>query len=273
MSLSLIHIGLLHGLLLAIVALGIMVSFRLLNFSDLTVEGAYPLGGACMSVLMLHHVPASFALVLACAAGGLLAVLTAQLSLRLGLHSLLAGILVSAMAYSINLRLMGQPNLSLFQTSTLNITVINTGLILSLLAVIKYRFLLCGHGLRLRAVGLNHGFCKHHHISTHRYTSLGLFCSGSLFALSGALIIQVQQFMDVGMGQGMIIHGLAALMMGESLIGTETMKQQITAPILGAVIYQQIQGLVLAAGLPPSDLKVFTALIILALLSCKRRPI
>jgi putative tryptophan/tyrosine transport system permease protein len=126
-------------------------------------------------------------------------------------------------------------------------------------------------GLRFRTVGVNPNFSLNRLINVNYYTSLGLFVSGALFGFSGGLIVHMQKYMDVGMGIGLVIHGLASLMIGESIVGTNTITKQLIAPIIGALLYQQIQGIILSCGLAPSDLKFFTGGIVLLVLSLQRR--
>ena len=125
-------------------------------------------------------------------------------------------------------------------------------------------------GLRLRAVGLNPAFARRQNISVARYTVLGLFIAGCFTGVAGGLIVQLQYYMDVGMGIGIVIHGLAALMIGEAIIGNNTINRQLIAPLIGALVYQQIQGFVLFIGLAPSDLKFFTGSFILLVIGLQR---
>ncbi len=271
MTIELFQTGLLQGLILALVALGIMIPFRMLNFPDLSAEGAYPLGGAVSASLMLagfNQVTAVFSGMLASA---LLALATAQIAIRLKIDSLLAGIILSIMAYSINLRVMGQPNLALFN---LNYHVPDFAAVMLILLICSLPFLLflsSDYGLRFRAVGINPQFAARQGISVRRYTSLGLFLAGALYGLAGCMMVQVQQFVDVGMGTGIVIHGLASLMLGEAILGRQTLLRQLLAPVLGALIYQQLQGAALSLGLMPMDLKFFTGSIVLIILTLQRR--
>ncbi|MGE3320442.1 MAG: ABC transporter permease [Candidatus Berkiella sp.] len=266
-----IESGLLYGMVLSLVALGVMIPFRLLNFPDLTAEGAYPLGGALTAALLIHHVPPMLAIVLATLAGGLLGVGTAYLHLRFRLNTLLSGIILSTMIYSVNLRLMGKPNVPLFDVAHLF-----SGDLLALLALnaalfaLGYLLLNTHKGLRFRAVGLNPHCAEKLGVPLARYILCGLFIGNALSALAGSLIVQVQHYGDIGMGFGIVIHALAALMVGESLIGNQTLLKQVLAPLIGALIYQQIQGLALSLGLAPTDLKFITGGIVLLAISFKQ---
>lgn len=265
-----IESGLLYGLVLSLVALGVMIPFRLLNFPDLTAEGAYPLGGALSAVLLLHAVPPILAITLATLGGGLLGVGTAYLHLRFRLNTLLSGIILSTMIYSVNLRLMGKPNVPLF-----DIAHLFSGDLLALLALnvalfaLGFLLLNTHKGLRFRAVGLNPHCAEKLGVSLSRYILCGLFIGNALSSLAGSLIVQIQHYADIGMGFGIVIHALAALMIGESLVGTQTVLKQVLAPLVGALIYQQIQGLALSLGLAPTDLKFITGAIVLLAISYK----
>lgn len=271
MSIDLLHIGLSQGLILAILAFGIMIPFRFLNFPDLTAEGAYPLGGAICASLMIAGYPQIMAILAGVLGGGILAICTSQIALRLKVNSLLAGILVSTMAYSVNLRIMGRPNIALFNVTGFHFDLLSLSAIVLLCTLPFLLFLYTDYGLRFRAIGINALFSRHQSINLNRYTTLGLFIAGALFGLAGSLMVQMQQYMDIGMGVGIVIHGLASLMIGEALIGNNTLVKQLAAPIIGALLYQQIQGFALSMGLAPSDLKFFTGSIVLIVLGLQKR--
>lgn len=270
MTAEFFHSGLLQGLILALVAFGIMIPFRFLNFSDLTAEGAYPLGGALCATLLGMGLPPSLACLGGMVGGGLMAIGTAHVALRLKIHSLLAGIILSTMVYSLNLRILGKPNISLFHVPGLALDIPFLVLLLGGVVGTFSLFLATTVGLRFRAVGLNPLLTERLRISLTLYTSLGLGMAGALFGLGGSLMVFLQQFMDVGMGVGIVIHGLASLMIGEALTGRHTLLRQLSAPVIGALLYQQIQGIALGCGLAPSDLKFFTGGLVLLVLFFQR---
>ncbi|HRE30535.1 MAG TPA: ABC transporter permease [Candidatus Berkiella sp.] len=269
--LSLIPSGFLYALILSMVAFGVMIPFRLLNFPDLTAEGAYPLGGAVACVLAVKGGHPLLAILVATLCGGLMGIGTAYLHLRLRLNTLLSGIILSAMVYSINLRLMGKPNVPLFEIN--NLFPSNMFLLFCINVLILglcYYFLLTEKGLRLRAVGLNAHCAAKQGIITSKYLFLGLFVGNALSALAGGIMVQIQHYADISMGLGIVIHALAALMIGESLVGTQTLGKQMLAPFVGAIIYQQMQGIALSMGLAPTDLKFITGAIVLLAISYQR---
>ncbi len=275
MTTDLILTGLLQGLILAIVAYGIMIPFRFLNFPDLTAEGAYPLGAAICAVCLSSGMHPLLAMLSGMSGAAVMAIATSLIHLRFQVNTLLAGIILSTMAYSVNLRIMEKPNIPLFDHLSLfgedifsNIAILIV--ILALCALSFALFLRTDFGLRFRAVGLNPDVARQQGISIAHYTILGLFLAGCLFGLAGSLIIQMQGYMDVGMGTGIVIHALASLMIGEAITGNHTITRQLLAPLLGALLYQQIQGLALSFGLAPSDLKFFTGSIVLIIIAIQR---
>ncbi|MDR1375560.1 MAG: hypothetical protein LBJ45_01965 [Holosporaceae bacterium] len=275
MSTDLIVNGLQQGLILAIIAYGIMVPFRFLDFADLTADGAYPLGGTICAVCVSAGIHPATAIPISMICAGIMGICTAFIYLRLQINSMLAGVILSTMAYSVNLRIMGKPNIALFDCGVLfgeNILVnmlITTALLVGCVAPFGV-FLRTDFGLRFRSVGLNPNLAKLQGISIEKYTIFGLFIAGSMFGLAGSLIVQLQSYMDVGIGVGILIHGLASLMIGEAIVGNGTLNRQLVAPLLGALVYQQIQGVSLSFGLAPSDLKFFTGTIVLTVIALKK---
>ncbi len=267
--------GILQGLILALVDYGEMLPFRLLNFPDLTAEGSYPLGGAiCASLLIAGYNP-FIAIICATILAGIVGIATAMIHLKFKVNTLLAGIILSTMLYSVNLRIMGKPNLALFDLPILFGHNGNLSKIIILITIIiafiipLALFLQTEKGLRLRAVGLNPDFSKRQNISVSLYTILGLFIANSYTGLAGSLIVQLQSYMDIGMGVGIVIHALAALMIGEAIIGSNSLNKQLLAPLVGALTYQQMQGIALNVGLAPSDLKFVTGSIVLAVIALR----
>jgi putative ABC transport system permease protein len=275
MSVDLVMNGLQQGLILAIITYGIMIPFRFLDFTDLTADGAYPLGGAVCAIFMSSGIHPALAIPCCMICSGCMGVCVALIHLKLRINSMLAGIILSTMAYSVNLRLMGRPNIALFECGGLfGVNILGNMTIICLLlasCVVPFAiFLRTDFGLRFRAVGLNQNLAKQRGISIDKYTIAGLFVACSLFGLAGSLIVQLQSYMDVGIGVGILIHGLASLMIGEAIIGNATLNRQLVAPLLGALVYQQVQGAALSLGLAPSDLKFFTGAIVLLVIAMKR---
>lgn len=276
---ALIPVTLAQSLILSFVVLAVMIPFRILNFPDLTSEGAYPLGGCVCGVALVAGVPAFPALLLAAAAGFLAGCSTAFIHLKFRIHSLLAGILITTMLYSINLRIMGKSNLPVFNEGKVYDLIGGLGLSGSVtkiviaggLAIIAYAALnlwfLTERGTAMRAVGANSDMAEAQGINVWRATVGGIGLSGAFSSFSGGLMVQSQGFADVNMGLGILINALAALMIGEAIVGKKTVARQMLAPFAGAVIYYQLISVCLAAGLPPGDLKIATGVFVLVMLA------
>jgi putative ABC transport system permease protein len=266
-------------MLLSLIAYGVMIPYRLLNFTDLTAEGAYPLGGVvCVSfnLMGLHPV---ISIILAAIIAGFTGILTSLIHIRFKVNSLLAGIILSTMLYSVNLRIIGKPNIALIETlpyldsSNPTLNIIFLAITVVALLIPFSMFLRTEIGLRLRVVGLNPSLATSYNVSVNKYTFIGLFIANCFTGLAGSLIVHLQNYMDIGMGVGIVIHALAALMIGEAIVGTQSLNKQLIAPFIGALIYQQIQGLALALGFAPSDLKLLTGIIILGIVGVIKREV
>jgi len=277
MHIDLFLTGVLQGLVLALVAYALMIPFRLLNFTDLSAEGAYPLGAAVCASSLLININPLLSILLAAIAAGLVGVATSLIHLRLRVNTILAGIIVSTMVYSISLRIVGKPNVALFDACLLfahtnvlqNICIVCSIIVALILPCVL--FLRTELGLRFLAVGLNPAFAKRQCIVGARYIIGGLFIANFYTGIAAGITVNLQSYMDVGMGVGIVIHALAALMIGECVIGNYNLNRQLLAPLLGALLYQQIQGLVLFLGLAPSDLKFLTGAIVLAVIGLKSK--
>jgi putative ABC transport system permease protein len=279
MLLDMIPVGFMQSLILAYLALGIMIPFRALNFADLSAEGSYPFGACLCAVLLSHGFTPWVAIMVAILGGILVGFTTALLHIYLKINSLLAGIILATMLYSVNLRMMGKPNIPLFTEPTIFSGLgdsdigLKIGLLIFLLALIAgliYWFLKTEKGLRLRATGLNPVMAQAQGVSLKLYILLGVGLGNGLNALSGALIAQSQGFAEVNMGMGVVINGLAAVMIGEVILGLNKPYKIVLAPILGAIIFQQLQGLILAMGLQPTDFKLVVGLLIILILGIKQ---
>lgn len=277
--LSIAPSGILQGLVLSILVIGIMIPFRILNFPDLTAEGSYPLGACLSGTMIVFGINPLLSLICGAICAGIMGIGTAIVHLKYKVNTLLAGIILSTMIYSINLRIMGKPNIALFDHPTIfnNITSGISGQIIILaginlgLMLLLYLFLITEKGLQFRAIGFNQDVAKKFGIKINSNTIIGLFLGNSAAGLAGGLLVQIYGYVDIGMGVGIVIHALAAMMIGEKIIGTNNnnIAKIIIAPFVGAIIYQQIQGIALAAGLAPSDLKLLTGAIVLAVIAVK----
>jgi putative ABC transport system permease protein len=277
--LALIPASLAQSLILSFVVLAVMLPFRILSFPDLTSEGSYPLGGCVCAMTLLAGAPPLLALLTAAMAGFLAGCATAFIHLRFRIHTLLAGILITTMLYSINLRIMGKANTPIFQEpkiygwlsgigltdSWVKIVLVGALIVLTILALNLW--FMTERGTAMRAVGANPEMAEAQGIDVWRATIGGIGLAGAFAAFGGGLMVQSQGFADVNIGLGVLINALAALMIGEGLVGRRTVRHQILAPFVGAVIYYQLISVCLAMGLPPGDLKIATGVFVLIMLA------
>jgi putative ABC transport system permease protein len=258
------------GLLYALMALGVYITFRILDFPDLTVDGSFTTGGAIAATLISHGYSAWLAC-LAAFAGGLAAgACTGLLHTKGKINGLLSGILMMIALYSLNLRIMGKPNISLLGADTIFTSI--SPMLLILIVVIVFKLLLdtflhTDLGLSLRATGDNSRMIRSFGANTDITTILGVSLSNGLVALSGALIAQQSGFADISMGIGMIVIGLASVIIGEAIFGARSVFQATLAAVLGSIVYRIVVALALwAEWLKASDLKLITAIIVIVAL-------
>jgi putative ABC transport system permease protein len=258
------------GLLYGIVALGVYLSFRVLDFPDLTVDGSFPLGAAIAATLLTKGYSPVLATLAALGGGFTAGLVTAWLNVKWKLVHLLASILTMTALYSINLRIMGRSNIALVEEKTLfNTLNVNVSLILAcivaLVMFLLWRFLRSEIGLAMRATGANPKMALAQGISTSYMISLGLGISNSLVALAGALFAQSQGFSDTTMGIGTIVIGLASVIMGEVFISRQKIFLALLACVIGSIVYRLMTALALNIkefGLQPSDLNMVTAILV-----------
>ncbi|EFK11082.1 amino acid or sugar ABC transport system, permease protein [delta proteobacterium NaphS2] len=263
-----------QGLGYALVALGIALTFRVLAFPDLTVDGSFPLGGAVCARLIVEGVDPGLASACGMGAGFVAGCLTGVLNTKLKINSLLAGILMMTILYSVNLRIMGRSNIPLLTEPTIFTPMEQMSVdraipviifFLAVVAVVKLAcdyFLHTEYGMALRATGDNEQMIRSLGVDTDKATILGLGISNALVALSGTLIAQDQGFADAGMGIGMIVAGLASIIIGEGLLKPKSVFRLTLAAVLGSVVYRLIIVLGLRMGLAPTDLKLATGLMV-----------
>lgn len=268
-----------QGLAYGIMVLGVFLSFRILNFADLTVDGSFPLGGAVAATLLVagaNPVLATLAGLLAGAAAGLA---TGLLATKARIAPLLAGILTMTALYSVNLRVMGRANIQLLRQPTLISAVqdraiggdyavlLFLALAVTALALTLRWFLHTGLGAALRATGDNEDMVRSQGVDVQGMKVLGLALANGLVALSGALVAQYQGFADVGMGIGTIVAGLASVIIGEVVVGEATVSRALAAVVAGSIVYRLVIFAALRVGFAPTDLKLMTALLVILALS------
>ncbi len=278
---NLLTISVYEGLAYGLVALGVYITFRVLSFPDLSVDGSFPLGGAIAAVLIVNNISPWLATSAAFIAGCIAGLGTGLLNTKLRINALLAGILMMVSLYSINLLIMGRSNIPLLREVTVFDHVaeffgITTRLVLSIsfmavlaiiILVVLNWFLRTEIGLTLRATGDNEQMIRGLGGNTDMTTMLGVSMSNGFVALSGALIAQNQGFTDVGMGIGMIVMGLASVIIGEGLFRPRGVTAVLLAVFGGAFTYRLFISIALRLGLPPTNLKLITALLVITSLS------
>ncbi len=270
-----------QGLAYWIAALGVFLTYRVLKFPDLTVDGSFVTGAAVASLLLVRTGIDPFSVMLiAFAAGCSAGLVTGLLNTKLGITNLLAGVLTMIMLYSINLRIMGRPNLSLLRTSTATRLVSAAWSPLGSLAILAFMLLLTlaiklmldyflrtEVGFALRAAGDSERMITAQGVNVNTMKLLGLALSNGLVALSGALVAQYSGFADVGMGIGIIVTGLAAVIIGGTLIRSNRVGLMTTSVLLGSIIYRVAVSLALrygyVVGFQASDLKLITSLLVI----------
>ena len=273
-----LELGFLYGL----VALGVYLSFRVLDFPDLTVDGSFPLGAAVGAALIVKGVPPLLATGLAVGAGAIAGLCTATLNVKFKILNLLASILTMIALYSINLRIMGRPNLPLLNQPTLfqpindllkswpePIPTFGNTLILATIALttklIFDWFLQSEIGLAMRATGANPAMARAQGISTSAMVMLGMAIANGLAAFAGALFAQLNGGADVSMGIGTIIFGLAAVIGGETIFNRLSIVQATIGAIVGSILYRIVIAIALQAdvlGIQSQDLNLVTAVLV-----------
>ncbi|MFC2071772.1 ABC transporter permease [Chloroflexota bacterium] len=278
---NLLSVSFYEGLIYGFVAIGVYITFRVLAFPDLTVDGSFPLGGAIAAILIINGVNPWLATLAALCAGLIAGLGTSLLNTKLRINALLAGILMMVGLYSINLMIMGRANIpllrevtifdqfaQLFNTDTnISLALIFVLILAAIILIILNWFLRTEVGLALRATGQNQQMVRGLGGDTDMTTILGVSISNGLVALSGAIISQNQGFTDVGMGIGMIILGLASVIIGEGIFRPKKITALLLAVMGGAFIYRLFIGVALRLGLPPTNLKLITALLVITALA------
>ena len=263
-----------QGLQWSILALGVFLSFRVLDAADLSVEGSFPLGAAVAATGIVAGLGITVSVLLAIVAGCCAGAVTGYLTTKLRIPVLLSGILTMIGLYSVNLHVMGKANVGLLQETTLftlfesfGLTVPQAGLVVGLLFAVVVGVIGTEIGTAVRATGINAQMARAQGINTDGMMVLGLVISNGLVALSGAIVAQNNGFADVGMGVGTIVIGLASVIIGEVLFGASTFKMRLVSVVLGSIVYRLVIAAVLEMGMPPNDLKLFTAVLVAIALS------
>lgn len=271
-----------QGIAFAVMALGIFITFRILDFADLSVDGSLPLGAAVSAKFIVAGCNPFLSIIPAIIAGGMAGAITGFLNTRLKIAPLLSGILTMTMLYSINLRIMGRPNIPLLGEETIFTMIESMGVpypwnnliilffLIFFTKILLDLFLKTQLGFSLRATGDNPQMIRSMGVSTDMMKMLGLIISNALVAFSGALVAQYQGFADVGMGIGTIIAGLASVIIGEVVIGERNIFITTLGVIVGSIGYRFSISFALTLGFAASDLKLLSAILVIIFLSTPR---
>lgn len=283
------------GLILSLLALGVYLSFRIFNFADITADGSITLGAAVTAVLIVGGYSPWIATAGGFAAGMVAGVMTGVLATKFRINGLLSGILVMTALYSLNLRIMGKSNTPLLNDRTLATdaervaatligrsgdlqvfgwtvalrdasSLVGIFLVVLLCGFALYLFFRTAAGTAMRAAGNNPQMIRALGVDVDGTLVLGLAVSNGLIALSGSLLAQYQGFADVQMGVGMVVWGLASVIIGEALVGSSRIGLLITGAVMGSILFRLLVAIALRWGLNPNDLKLVTALFVLAAL-------
>lgn len=287
------------GFILALLSMGVWISFRILRFTDITVDGSITLGAAAVAVLLVRGWSPTAATAAAALAGGMAGGVTGLLHTRFKIQELLAGILVMTALYSINLRVMGRSNVPLLNVANIAspaerwlahrfgadaiqvlgwrvpaaevAMLLTVAAVVATVAVLLRAFMATHLGTALRATGENSQMVRAQGVNNHAMQVFGLCAANALVGLSGALLAQYQGFADVQMGIGMVVWGLASIIIGEALVGRTTPGMALCGAIMGTILFRLLIAIALRWGLNPNDLKLVTALFVFAALVFPRQ--
>ena len=264
-----------QSLVFAIMVLGVYISFRILNFPDMTVDGTFPLGAAISAKLLTLGVNPYLTLLVALVAGAAAGAVTGLIHVKLKVKDLLAGILVMTALYSVNLRVMGKSNIPLFEEDNIfntEYSMMITIVVLILISKFILDYLLkTKFGFALKALGDNENLIVSLGLNEEKYKIYGLMIANAFVAFSGAVLAQYQGFADVGMGTGIIVIGLASIIIGDTLFGKRRRLAGTTIVIIGSILYRGVIAVTLSMGMDASDLKLITSVIVIIILWIQKR--
>lgn len=264
-----------QGLIYGILVLGVYITYKILDFPDLSVDGSFPLGGAVAATLIISGVNPFLATLIAIVAGMLAGFVTGFLHVKLKITNLLSGILVMIGLYSINLRVMGKANIPLFNESTVFSSGLPVLLMIAVFAIamkiIMDLFLKTKLGFLIKATGDNPQLVTSLGMDIGYTKIISLMLANGLVALSGALVAQYQGFADITMGTGRIVMGLASVIIGIAIFKRLSFMAATTMVLIGSILYNFAIGFALLLGLPPTDLKLITSIIVIVALAINNK--
>lgn len=263
---SLITISIEQGLIFAVLAMGVFITYKILDFPDLSVEGTFPLGAFVFAKFVTLGVEPITSTILAFFAGAIAGAVTYYLHIKMKIAAILAGILTMTILYSINLRINGKANIPLYNDPSVfdygNVIIVLL-VIVFIIKILMDKFLKTEIGYLLIATGDNETVVKSLGIDSNKFKLLGLTLSNGLVAISGALMGQSQGFSDINMGTSIIVSGLASIIIGDTILKSVTKIKGTTRAILGAISYKLIGGFAIDLGFAPTDLKAISAVIVI----------
>ena len=267
---ALIQTSIEQGLIFSILAIGVTITFKVLNFADMSVEGTFPMGAFLFAKFILEGFSPITSTVLAFLLGTLAGLITYVLHIKLRINALLSGILTMTLLYSVNLRLNGKSNVGLFNYSTIFDTLEVILVLLIIVAMVKLLmdlFLKTEIGYLLITTGDNEALVRALGEDSNKYKLIGLMLSNGLVSLSGALMAQYNGFAEISMGTSIIVVAIASIIVGDTIFKNSRRLKNTTRAIIGALAYKFIGAVAIDLGLSPNDLKAINALIVIAFLS------
>lgn len=257
-----------QGLIFSLLAMGVYISYKILDFPDLSVEGSFPAGAFIFAKMSLSGFNAITSIIASGVFGIFIGFLTAKLFIKLKIKPILSGIITLTIMYSVNLRINGKSNIPLFDSvnifkDNMYINIFILIIIVLIFKIIIDEFFKTDIGYLLLATGDNETLVKSLGENPNKYKTIGLIISNSMVAISGSLMAQNMLLADIQMGSGIIIIALASIIIGDSILKRKFKMKGTTRAIIGAISYKAITGVSLSIGLNPNDLKAVTALIII----------
>lgn len=274
-----------QGLIYGIMVLGVYITYKILDFPDLSVDGSFPLGASVTAYCLTSGMNPFLAIILSIIAGAIAGAITGILHVRLKITNLLSGILVMTGLYSVNLRIMGKPNTSLFNVKSIfsyeippvvvfGYNIVPLLIVLVFAVAVKLLldlYLATKSGFILRATGDNPQLVTSLGVDIGKAKILGVAISNGLVALSGSILVQRQSFADVGMGTGIIVMGLASIIIGEAIFGKGSVAKITLSALVGAIIYRYCIAFALKLGFDANDLKLITSIVVIILLAINNK--
>lgn len=271
---GLLQVTIEQGLIFAILSIGVYITYKILDFPDLSVEGTFPLGAFVFAKFALLGMSPLTSSMLALIAGAAAGLITYTLNIKFKIKAILAGILTMTLLYSVNLRINGRSNIGLSSYATIYDNFGKMAVLVVVVVLVKLlmdRFLKSESGYLLIATGDNETLVKSLGQSSDKYKMIGLMISNALVALSGAMMAQSQGFVDITMGNSIIVVALASIIVGDTIMQKISLLKGTTRAVIGAIAYKLIGGIAIEMGLAPTDLKAISAFIVIGFLAYNNR--